>query len=196
MKKLSKILVCLTLAFISCFAMVGCKDNPPETPGEQPASLSFNECFGFSELTTYQGGLNCTSISELSQYGYYETISLYTKKDFNFNHISFKVSTEEVSDEEIYITIKFGDSANWHSVSTYTITSEKTQIDCYYVQGSVSGAKYFNNTNTGSNISISEYSIPKDTTVSICFGTSEGYQNYPASGEYLHSIKITDFFIE
>lgn len=196
MKKLLKLLICLTLVFVSCFAMVGCKDTPPENPGEQPALLSFNECFGFSELTTYQGGLNCTSISDLSQYGYYESISLYTKKEFSFNHISFKISTDEVADEEIYITIKFGNSANWHSVSTYKINSEKTEVNCYYVQGSVSGSKYFNDNKTGPNISVTEYSIPKDTTVSIYFGINEGYQNYPASGEYLNSIKITDFFIE
>ena len=197
MKKLSKILVCLTLAFISCFAMVGCKDNPPpETPGDQPATLSFNDCFGFSELTTYQGGLNCTSIEDLSQYGYYESISLYTKKEFNFNHIGFKISSEENSSEEIYITIKFGDSTNWHSVSTYEIKSEKTNIDCYYVQGSVSGSKYFNSTKDGSNISTTNYLIPKDTNVVIYFGNAEGYQNYPAYGEFSNSFSITDFIIE
>lgn len=31
MKKLSKLLLCLTLILVSCFAMVGCGDTPPGT---------------------------------------------------------------------------------------------------------------------------------------------------------------------
>ena len=196
MKKLSKFLLCLTLMFVSCFAMVGCGDNPPETPETPPETLSFSECFGFSELTTYSGGLNCTSLSDLSQYGYYKSISLYAKQDISFNHIGFKINSENDSEDEIYITIKFDSLSNWNSTSTYQIKSEKTNIDCFYVKGSSSGSKYFIDNVSNPNLTKTEYSITKDTVLTIYFGTEEGYQNYPAYGEFSNSFSITDFIIE
>lgn len=197
MKKLSKFLLCLTLMLVSCFAMVGCGDNPPDNePDNPPATMSFTEYFGFSALTTYTGGLNCTSINDLSQLGNYESITLYAKKDVSFKHIGFKISADENTSEDIYITIKFGTASNWNSTATYQIGAEKTAIDCYYVKGSNSGSKYFTDSISNQNLSQEMYSVQKDTLITIYFGTAEGYQNYPANGEYITQIKITDFVIE
>lgn len=197
MKKLSKLLLCLTLMLVSCFAMVGCGDTPPDTdPDNTPVAMSFTEYFGFSELTTYTGGLNCTSINDLSQYGNYQSITLYTKKDVSFKHISFKISAENNTSEEIHITIKFGTASTWNNTNAYQLQIEKLKLDCYYVKGSNSSSKYFTDNIDNPNLTQESYLIQKDTLITIYFGTEEGYQNYPANGEYTSLIKITDFTIE
>ena len=196
MKKFAHLFLCLTLIIISGFAIMGCSNNQSEEVEDSPENLVFNECFGFSEITTYTGGLNITSIDELSQLGNYKSVSLYTKKTFSFNHFSFKISSDTNSLEEVYITIKFGTNNNWNSISNYIIKSDKTNIDCYYVLGSNSGSKYFNDNATNPNISLINYEIQKNTVITIFFGTQEGYQNYPAEGQYDSLIKLTDFSIE
>lgn len=194
MKKFAHIFLCLALILISSFAIVGCADNQSEE-SEVPTNLVFGECFGFSEITTYSGGLNITSIDELSQLGNYRSVSLYTKKTFSFKHLTFKISSDSDSLEKVYITIKFGTMNNWNSVSTYSIKSEKTNIDCYYVIGDNSGSKYFNDNLTNPNISLTNYEIQKNTIITIFFGTQEGFQNYPAEGQYDSLIRLTDFII-
>ena len=67
MKKLSKILVCLTLAFISCFALVGCKDNPADTDKTDYQTVTINN-------TNYSTHLS------LSSFLYYQAVNT----DFKF----------------------------------------------------------------------------------------------------------------
>ena len=196
MKKLSKIFICLSLVLASCFTLIGCGGNPPPDNQEQTPQLAFDDYFGFAELTTYSGGVSCVSIDELSQYATYSTVTLYAKRDITFNHFGFKISSESSSDEMLYATVKFGTMATWHSVSTYAINTEKTCLDCYYVKGSVSGSKYFVDDYSNPNLSISNYSILKNTEVKIYFGTKAGVQISPASEGYTTPIKLTDFVIE
>lgn len=194
MKKLSKLLLCLTLILVSCFAMVGCGDTPPENePDNPPVTMSFDDYFSFSALTTYTGGSDCISIDMLSQLATYKCVTLYAKKDVSFTHFGFKISSEENSSEEIYVTIKFGTAIKWNSISTYQINAEKTSIDCYYVKWNGSSSNCFEDNINHPNLTQEIYSIQKGTEIKIYFGT-EDYN--PAGGEYTTQIKLTDFIIE
>ena len=181
---------------ISCLIMVGCGKTTSKTPPQSPSPLSFADCFGINTTSYYSGALNCMFVEDLAQYGHYKSISLYTKKSFSFNHIGFKISSQNYTDEKIYVTITFGTHNKWHSYTQYAISSQKQSVDCYYVDGSISGATYFTDSISNPNVSLKDFTIEKGTNVVIYFGTDSGYMSYPACVEYLNAISITDLIIE
>ena len=70
MKKLSKFLLCLTLMLVSCFAMVGCGDNPPDTSGNDYQSAVINNS-------------NYSNYLSLNSFLYYQTVNT----DFYFQNM-------------------------------------------------------------------------------------------------------------
>ncbi len=198
MKKLLHFLMCFSLILITTFSLVGCGNNPPEEPGDSnPPALVFSECFGFNEITTYSGGLYCISLDDLSQQGKYKSISLQTKKEFSFNQISFKITSSSSDSQNIFVSIKFGNSEIWNSAESYEVSDTGSTINCYYVQGSVSGSKYFNHDISNPNLTSTNYTIPTNTTVTIYIGTEMGSNiSDPSNGEYTNNISFSDFSIK
>lgn len=69
MKKLAHIFLCFSLVIISCFAMVGCKNNPPDTTESFSSAIINQE--------------NCSDYFSLNSFLYYQCAN----SDFQFENI-------------------------------------------------------------------------------------------------------------
>lgn len=195
----------LILAIISLagLSFVACKNkgtaNNPSTQKPQEQPLIFDDCFGLESVTTYtQTNNNPTSIDELKNFAIYKSITLYTKKEFSFNHFAFKLCSQNKINSAfpILLDIHFT-TPTLDTIVSYDLTKNEAKTFNFYYRRIISTGKYFfsPNQNSGTDPStLEKMKLAKGDTISLTFKLWN--IDTSVSEEYQYPICLYDFFIE
>ncbi len=187
-----------SLSFVACKNKGTANNSSTQKPQEQP--LIFDDCFGLESVTTYtQTNHNPTSIDELKNFAIYKSITLYTKKEFSFNHFSFKLQAQNKINSAfgIYLNIYLETPTVHNSSDAYNFTNNEEKTFNFYYRRITSTGKYFfsPNKNSGTEPStLEKMKLAKGDKISLTFKLWN--TDTSVSAEYQNPIRLYDFFIE
>lgn len=202
MKKIFNILLCLSMALITCFTFAGC--NPKDTTDDDtntPAVMNFDEYFCYNQSTAYSGSFDVMRISELSTPAFFSCNELETRVDTTFSHISFDITSESAESENLYVSIytTIDGTLKTSCVSEQlTVSNTPTTVEFYFVQYQTGGKGF--RTSIPSGGTETKTTLAKNTKFYIYYGTGTEFKdlnnNLYAVGEYPNAIGISNFTIK
>lgn len=183
------------LSFVACKNKGTTNNSSTQKPQEQP--LIFDDCFGLDSVTTYtQTDNNPTSVDKLKNFAIYKSITLYTKKEFLFNHFAFTIKTNKISYYD-KLLVGFSTPTLADIGSTYNFEFTERTFNFYYRRIISTGEYVFSSSqNSGTEPStLEKMKLLQGDKITLTFKKMT-LDNQSETIPYTTPISLCDFFIE